>query len=935
MPKAVPSKRSPSVAAAAAVTQSAVSVHQQVNNDAMRRNIKIVTIPASSSNQKLGISVEFGAFEGALIRAINLTMCQIANQISVGDRIISNNGRAVKCIEDLKPTPANCIRLFSVIPRAVSVAAASAALLSAHGVKPPPPAQLNSITSSLKHHVITQIATHLELNNTSSHAQFLNEAIQDFPFLKDVNWGLERNKVRVNNNNSGGVSTTNQPVVQQNAKPILNSTSKLEEWKRLHTSTAPKYDFSTGRKVRVQEYKRARKEQGEAKAAAETLAGIANTSVVVPPTPVVAKAKKRRQDDAGVNPNARSWTTKGRTTATSKRAAAVETAATSANNSSSSEESSDDDSSMVKTPATLDRAARAAKRAAASTSTTTAQPAEKSDPTPTRKKQRKTKHTDDDASSSSEEDSDGEEEAEEKTPAKPVSRSERLAMRKRKQAAANDSDSEMEEKQKCDDDAAYDSDEWTPQKEEEEEVKKPHKKMITFEERVKLCQAFKINNGHLNIPTSKDKAKGGDDYGLGKWVERMRRNYHDFFNDELVNGGKGNRKTPNAIGHQLEVLEEIGFDFGSSPENEEGGETTGQGTSNQKRSSTKRVWEYRVAQCRKFKAENGHLNITYRDKELGQFAARMRSLYNRRLEDNDPLTQVEKEKVRYLEDLGFAFDGAFDVNLQNFKEYKQRTGESKVPRKYALEKTLGTWAAQVRQENNKLNRGEKSDYLTVDRLRKLAAAGFAFGEKVQRETPWEEYFDKLSAYRAEHAKDPPTSHPELGYWIVKQRSYYNKKVDGDPKHYMTDEREEKLRSIGFVFQAGPRMSEEHKASMRAGMKKTFDDRVAEFVAWKEKHGHPYVPTVTTGEDKHLGRWVAKQRMAYKAFKGGDVNKRWGKLTAEQALKLSEAGFAFEASHIRRTPKDAVDVAKQNEDQEYEGQNVLEWANYEHQADPFV
>jgi len=131
------------------------------------------------------------------------------------------------------------------------------------------------------------------------------------------------------------------------------------------------------------------------------------------------------------------------------------------------------------------------------------------------------------------------------------------------------------------------------------------------------------------------------------------------------------------------------------------------------------------------------------------------------------------------------------------------------------------------------------------------------------------------------------------------------------------------------------MSEEHRASMRAGLKKTFDDRLAEFVAWKEKHGHPYVPTVTPGEDKHLGRWVAKQRLAYKAFQGKEVSKKYGKLTAEQALKLSQAGFAFEASHIRRTPKDNVDATKPNEDQEYEQQNELEWANYEHSADPFV
>jgi len=348
----------------------------------------------------------------------------------------------------------------------------------------------------------------------------LTEAKRDFPFLRKVNWESERSKVRVN---GGGNNTANQPVAQK-AKPVLNSTSKLEEWKRLHSASSapPKYDFSTGRKARVQEFKKARKEQGDAKAAAETLAGIASHSV-----PPVEKSEKSRQNDTAVeNPYARSFSTSRRSTATSKRAASVEAAAE--EDVASSSDSSDDDSPMVKPQKpqlSLDRAARAAKRAAAAADTT--QPAENSDPSSTRKRRKKSNHTEDDASSSSSGKLDDSEGAEGKTPAKPASK------RERKQAAANDSGIGEEGNAN---DSAYDSDEWTlPEKE-----VTPQKKKITFEERVKLCQAFKVNNGHLNIPTSKSKAKGDDDYGLGKWVETMRRNYRDFFNGELVNKGRNN-----------------------------------------------------------------------------------------------------------------------------------------------------------------------------------------------------------------------------------------------------------------------------------------------------------------------------------------------------------------------------------------------------------
>ena len=128
------------------------------------------------------------------------------------------------------------------------------------------------------------------------------------------------------------------------------------------------------------------------------------------------------------------------------------------------------------------------------------------------------------------------------------------------------------------------------------------------------------------------------------------------------------------------------------------------------------------------------------------------------------------------------------------------------------------------------------------------------------------------------------------------------------KHKISDEREEKLRSIGFVFATKERVaySQRVKSGIKAAVPRvTWDGRLAEFVRWKERHGHPYVPTVTSGEDKALGRWVATQRMAYRAYKEGKVSMKYGKLTAEKALALSNAGFAFDASHIQRTPKSGV------------------------------
>jgi glycerol-3-phosphate cytidylyltransferase-like family protein len=328
-----------------------------------------------------------------------------------------------------------------------------------------------------------------------------------------------------------------------------------------------------------------------------------------------------------------------------------------------------------------------------------------------------------------------------------------------------------------------------------------------------------------------------------------------------------------------------------------------------------KVWNYKIQKCQAYKTEHGHLNIPLKDKTLGHFSDRMRHLYKRRLECNsksstaEQLTKIQKEKVAFMEGMGFAFDSQFDIHLQNLRKFKEQHGHTKVPIKYEPDRALGHWAELVRREHNKTNRGEGSAYLTADRLRKLATVGFAF--TTVKQDPWEVTFEKFKQYKMEHGTDPLTSHEELGRWIQKQRHAYHQRREGTLKNIkpdVWDERESKLQEVGFVFLAGKKLSEEAKASAAAGRKLSWDDRLAAFVAWKERHGHPYVPTVTSGEDKHLGRWVAAQRMAYKAYLGTGKVSKYGKLTAEKALKLANAGFAFDAKHIQRTPKDVVATA---------------------------
>ncbi|KAL7549870.1 hypothetical protein ACHAWF_013560 [Thalassiosira exigua] len=446
-------------------------------------------------------------------------------------------------------------------------------------------------------------------------------------------------------------------------------------------------------------------------------------------------------------------------------------------------------------------------------------------------------------------------------------------------------------------------------------------KALSFEERLEMCRVFRKVHGNLDIPADHGSDKR---FGLGLWAEKMREDYRSLVSGQL---DKDSRKTSNfqgsngTVSNRLEMLEELGFRFEPN-----GGSSTP-------------MWDLRLEQCRRFKAEKGHLDILEKDREMSAWAKRMRGLYKKKADGEwEHVSSIEKEKVRALEALGFAFDGVFDVNLLKLKEFKEREGHCKVPTRYKPDTILGHWAEMVRREHNKLNRGEKSKYLNLDRLRKLNNIGFVWRNKAAEDVPWETYFEQLRAYREEHGKDPSTSLVGLGRWVLQQRLYYNKKMDGAEKHHLPDEREEKLRSIGFVFQAGPRPSAAAKANQRKNHKLTWDDRLAEFVRWKEKHGHPYVPTVSDGADKSLGSWVRKQRMAYRAYRRGQKNTQYGILNSERALKLVNAGFAFDASHIQRTPKNSQVEGDTSEDvvaQDHDADNdaavpaVPDWSYDEH------
>jgi len=70
--------------------------------------------------------------------------------------------------------------------------------------------------------------------------------------------------------------------------------------------------------------------------------------------------------------------------------------------------------------------------------------------------------------------------------------------------------------------------------------------------------------------------------------------------------------------------------------------------------------------------------------------------------------------------------------------------------------------------------------------------------------------------------------------------------------------------------------------------RTFDERFAEPMKFKEKVGHCNVPRTQSGEYKSLGLWCKNLRASYNKIQKGETTSH--KLTSEMIQKLEDAGF---------------------------------------------
>lgn len=124
----------------------------------------------------------------------------------------------------------------------------------------------------------------------------------------------------------------------------------------------------------------------------------------------------------------------------------------------------------------------------------------------------------------------------------------------------------------------------------------------------------------------------------------------------------------------------------------------------------------------------------------------------------------------------------------------------------------------------------------------------------------------------------------LGEWVRRQRRSYKDLKEGKMVRTMTQDRVEKLESIGFVW-----VSPGYKYSSVKCQEVDWETSFQDLKKYKEAHGHCNVPRGV----KSLGLWGHNQRINYKHLEEG---KKMISMSPERVAMLESINFNWVAQH---------------------------------------
>ena len=375
------------------------------------------------------------------------------------------------------------------------------------------------------------------------------------------------------------------------------------------------------------------------------------------------------------------------------------------------------------------------------------------------------------------------------------------------------------------------------------------------------------------VPTSGVDA---DFAKLGKWCDRQRYWYR------LLREGKKSQMTEERA-HKLEELAFVGpaaVAAGAKPEvagtaqsvaaaaaaaasstatNASADLGAGTSAADGPNKHTAR-WESSFAELLEYKRVHGDCLVKYNyeaNPKLARWVDRQRYWY--KMLKAGKHSQLTEERVQRLADAGFVFS----LRSGSAKKAAEGGGRAEGDEDNAYYSQVQTATAA----DAAVAQGSGSAAAAA------AAAATGKTNRPTQQTKWELRLRELVDYeRRTGSLAVPHKYPEnqpLANWVEKQKNELRLKSEGKPTQ-MTDEREERLRAIGFTFTSRATVWSERMEALRA---------------YKAQHGHCRVP-YTYAKDPKLAKWVSKQRGEMKARREG----RKSQMTAERVVELRELDF---------------------------------------------
>lgn len=356
--------------------------------------------------------------------------------------------------------------------------------------------------------------------------------------------------------------------------------------------------------------------------------------------------------------------------------------------------------------------------------------------------------------------------------------------------------------------------------------------------------------GNLDVPKRYFTPEG---YSLGLWLLTQRRVYNDTVNGILTQV-------------QIDKLNEIGMRWESKSDVS---------------------WEKYYESAKRYYEVNGDLQpkalyVAEDGIDLGRWIAQIRVFRKNGIKSRF----LSPERIEALNNIGMVWD-VFDYIWEEYfaaaVKYHREHGDLNVPGKYVDSDgiKLGQWLNQLRVARNGTGKGYRK--LTDEQISRLDSLGMVWGNKL--EMRWQAAFKVLCDYYHKYGSfDIKCSYKTedgiaLGNWIRDQRDIY---ASGK----LSEERIEKLRSIGFVLEKTD----------------PWEDKYQLAKAYYEEHGDLNMPHDYTSNGVWLGKWLNEQKLIAEG-------KRKKQLTSEQLTKLEEIGFHYGATLYEQQWNERFELAK--------------------------